>query len=526
MSLGAQAETAKYLVKFKSSQTFDMVTQNMKSEAFRSFGQATSMRLFNSNIGVNEVLEHVQLLVIESSDSKAIEALKRHPAIEMVEKEIIHPAPKVMLTRSATPTVAASNPRLARPWGIDSVKAPGAWNTTQGQSVRVLVLDTGLDSSHPMISNRFEKGRNFTAGNANDITDEVGHGTHVAGTILGDTVGVAPKAKLLMGKVCTTMGCPSSAIAAGINWAVAEKIQVVNMSLGGAFISNGEKQAIAAAEAAGVFIAAASGNDGVGKVSFPAAVDTVCAVGAIDSTTAKAQFSQWGPELDVVAPGVDVISAVPMGTGRGATVQVDTGKGLGIVNSAPMVGSPVRTVSGTMVLAGLGKPTDVANLNLTGKIALVQRGEIPFKDKLAAVLSKGAIAMVVYNNVPGLLQGSLTEDGKEAKIPAVMIEQLLGEEAKKVINGGGIATVSFSIDATDYASLQGTSMASPHVAGVAALIRSANPNLTPAQVRDILKVTANPLGPNPNNEFGSGLVNAEAAVQKALTSAPIFQIAN
>jgi subtilisin family serine protease len=532
VSFGAQAATTKYLVKFKSPETFQMVAQNMKAQAFVSpMGQSAPMRLFNTNAGVSEALEHVQLLIVESSDPRAIDSIRNHPAVEMVEKEIMHPAPKIMLTRSAQPSLAARSPRIDRPWGIDMVKAPDAWNTTQGSAVRVMVLDTGVDQNHPALKGQFDAGKNFTGGSANDFKDDVGHGTHVAGTILGagtngSVVGVAPKARLLMGKVCSTIGCPSTAIAAGINWAVAEKVDVVNMSLGGSYISAGEKQALAAAEAAGVFIAAASGNDGVGRVSFPAAIDTVSAVGAIEETKTKAQFSQWGPELDVVAPGVNVISAVPMGTGRGATVKVDAGKGLTEVKSAPMVGSPVRKISGTMVYAGLGKTTDVANLDLTGKIAFISRGEIPFKEKLANALSKGAIAMVVFNNVPGLLQGALTEDGSEASIPAVMIEQILGDEVKTVLIGGGSATVDFSIDATDYASFQGTSMASPHVAGVAALIRGANKNLTPKQIREILKSTATALGPNPNNEYGSGLVNANAAVQKALTSAPVYQLAN
>ncbi len=535
LSLTAHAE--KYLVQFKSPQTFEMMAQSMKAQAFNSqqlgMAEVAPMRLFNSNTSVNEVLEHVQLLIIESSDAAAIESLRQHPAIALVEKEIMHPAPKVMATFSVAKPKKPKKPKLKmdRPWGIDSVKAPGAWTTTKGDTARVMVLDTGLDSDHPALKGQLEAGKNFTGGSSTDISDEIGHGTHVAGTILAAGVrdgltGVAPKAKLLMGKVCTSLGCPSTAIAAGINWAAGQKVDVVNMSLGGMMISAGERAAIAACEAAGVFITAASGNDGTGKVSFPAAVETLTAVGAIDVTNAKAVFSQWGPELDVMGPGVDVISSVPRGTGRGATVRLDTGKGLTVVKALPFVGSPVRIVEGDLVFAGLGKPADVATLNLTGKVALISRGEIPFKEKVANVLAKGAIGAVIYNNAPGLLQGTLSEDGTEAAIPAVMIEQTLGEEAKATLAGGGSASTSFAVEATDYASFQGTSMATPHVAGVAALIRAANKRLTPLQVREILKSTATALGPNPNNEFGSGLVNADAAVQKALVSAPVFQLAN
>ena len=532
LSITAQAE--KYLVQFKSPQTFEMMAQNMKAQAFLSpMGQMAPMRLFNSNTSVSEALEHVQLLIVESTDAASIESLRRHPAIALVEQEILHPAPEIMSTFSADNGRVSPLPsvKMARPWGIDSVKAPGAWATTQGEAARVMVLDTGLDKDHPALQERFEEGKNFTGGSPSDFSDDIGHGTHVAGTILaagtGDTVvGVAPKAKLLMGKVCSSMGCPSTAIAAGINWAVSQKVDVVNMSLGGMLITKGERVAIAAAEAAGVFIAAASGNDGTGRVSFPAAVDTLIAVGAIDVTNIKAAFSQWGPELDVMGPGVDVMSSVPRGTGRGATVKLDTGKGLNIVNSLPLVGSPVRLVGGELVFVGLGKPADMATVNLMGKIALIGRGEIPFKEKVANALAKGAIAAVIYNNVPGLMQGTLSEDGSEAAIPAVMIEQTLGEEVRAILTGGGIASTSMAVEATDYGSFQGTSMATPHVAGVAALIRAANRGLSPLQVREILKSTASALGPNPENEYGSGLVNAEAAVQRAMVSAPVVQLAN
>ncbi len=543
LSLGAHAETSKYLVRFKSANTFQTVVQNMKAaQGFSNFGaDVAPMRLFNTNASVNEALEHVQLLIVESNDEKAIESLRRHPAVALVEKEIFHPLPRPLATWDANSVEQAKNPKkpqnprvkMDTPWGIGAVKAQAAWaKSNKGENVRVMVLDTGLDKDHPSMISRLEKGKNFAGGSAADFSDTIGHGTHVAGTILADgvggsLVGVAPKAKLLMGKVCGAIGCSSAAIAGGINWAVAEKVHVVNMSLGGSFISEGEMQAIRAAEAAGVFIAAASGNDGTGRVSFPAAVPTLTAVGATDITNVKAQFSQWGPELDVVAPGVDVISAVPRGTGRAAVVKADFGKGMSEVKALPFVGSPLGTVQSNVVFAGLGKVDDVKNLDLRGKVALISRGEIAFKEKVANVLAKGAVAAVIFNNAPGLIQGTLTEDGSEAAIPAAMIEQTLGEEAKALLAQGQSIAFSLSIDPSDYASFQGTSMASPHVAGVAALIRATNPNLNPAQVRDLLKATATPLGPNTNNEYGAGIVNAEAAVERASTMAPpLLQLAN
>ncbi len=542
LSLTAHADGKRYLVKFKTPQAFQSVMQSMKSSSFSAPNMMMvdsaggAFKLMNTNASVTTALDNLDMLVVESTDAAAIASLRNHPAIALVEEEIIHPAPQPMATWGAHIMNAKKSPKFEMPWGIKAVKAPQAWDVTKGNSARVMVLDTGLDVEHVAIKSRLEKGQNFTSMDVNDITDDVGHGSHVSGTILADglhggLVGVAPEARLLMGKVCSTHGCSSVAIAKGINWAISEHVDVVNMSLGGAFMSEAEAQALLAAENAGVFIAAASGNDGTASVGYPAAYITAFAVGAVDSNLKKADFSQWGPELDIVGPGVDVISSVPRGTGRGATVKMDLGdgKGLSEIKSLPFVGSPLaQNLENEIVFAGLGKPADFTGIDVQGKYALISRGEIPFKEKVANALQKGAAGVIVYNNAPGLLQGTLTEDGSEAAIPAAMIEQTVGESAKAALDHGQVLRASLSIDATDYASFQGTSMATPHVAGVAALVRAANHALTPAQVRDLLKQTATPLGPNTQNEYGAGMVNAEAAVQAAFNSAnrQLVQIAN
>lgn len=532
LSFTAHADSKRYLVKFKNNQTFQSVTQSMKQAQFSSpnamFTTNTGgpVRLLNTNASVAASLDQIHMLVIESNDEAAVKSLKQHPAIALVEEEIIHPAPKPLATRGAVAVLGKKKTgKMAMPWGIKAVNAPDAWATTKGAGARVMVLDTGLDAGHPAVSSRLEAGQNFTTFDVNDITDEVGHGTHVSGTILADgqnggLVGVAPEAKLLMGKVCSTRGCSSIAIARGVNWAVQQKVDVVNMSLGGAMMSEAEAQALIAAENAGVMIVAASGNDGTNKVGFPAAFRTAFAVGAVDAQLKKADFSQFGPELAIVGPGVDVISSVPRGTGRAATVNADLGKGLREINATPFVGSPLaQNATNEVVFAGLGQASDFAGINVQGKFALISRGQIPFKDKVANAIAAGASGVIVFNNVPGLMQGTLTEDGTEVAIPAAMVEQTIGETAKQLLAAGQVVRFSLSIDATDFASFQGTSMATPHVAGVAALVRAANHNLTPAEVRALLRKTATPLSPNANNELGSGMVNAREAVAQAFTGA-------
>lgn len=525
LAIQGQAATKRYLVQFKSPQTFQMVAENMQlHSAFTASGMAAPANLNQTK--VTDVLSEIEMVVVESADKASINSLRQHSSVSFVEEEVFHPAPEPMATHSRNNNIRSFAKTVELPWGLTAVRAPQAWKVTEGRSARVLVLDTGIDKQHPSIAARFEKARNLMGGNENAYNDDIGHGTHVAGTILGGSpgqpVGVAPQAKLLAGKVCSNFGCSSIAIAQGINWAAQEKVDVINMSLGGMMITNGELQALARAESAGVFVAAASGNGGVGRVSYPAAVPSVVAVGAIDQTLTRASFSQWGPELDIVAPGVDTVSSVPVGSGRDGTVKIDLGKGMSQVNSLPMVGAPLtNNFSGDLVYVELGRPKDFSNVDVRGKIAFISRGEITFKEKVDNAILAGASAVILFNNAPGLVQGSMTEDGSEGAIPAAMIEQTIGNTVRDQLLAGHAVQASISIEASDYANFQGTSMATPHVAGVAALVRSANPRISPADLRALLSRTAIPLGPNNQNEYGAGLVNAEAAVNSAQVEIPL-----
>ncbi|MFN3454829.1 MAG: S8 family serine peptidase, partial [Pseudobdellovibrio sp.] len=348
---------------------------------------------------------------------------------------------------------------------------------------------------------------------------------HVAGTIAASYnaengfTGVAPLAKILMGRVCGGLGCSNIAVAEGIDWGIDEKVDVISMSLGGPYSSSVERYAVADAEKAGVIVVAASGNSGIGRVSFPAALPTAIAVGAVDSSIVKTSFSQWGPELDIVAPGASVVSSVPQGTGRGSHVELVVNGVRAQVKSSAFSGTKIFSTPrvGDLVAAGLGKKEDLAKVNVAGKIALISRGEITFAEKVGNALKANAIGVVIYNNADGLMSGSLTEDGSELDAAVVMIEKTAGESLLAALNNGATASAEISTSVSDYASFDGTSMATPHVSGVIALMKSANKKLTPIQVRNIIKATAIPLAPNTQNEYGAGLIQADKAVEAALS---------
>ncbi|MDO8511577.1 MAG: S8 family peptidase [Nanoarchaeota archaeon] len=211
---------------------------------------------------------------------------------------------------------APSQPAQQLPWGVDKVDAELSNNT--GLGVTVCVVDTGIDKDHPDLQANIVGGKNFVAKGATiDSTkwdDDNGHGTHVAGTIAAvdntiGVVGVAPSASLLAAKVLNRQGSGYlSDVIAGIDYCVQSGAKVVSMSLGSSSDVQAFHNAVDAAYADGVLLVAAAGNDYGGAVSYPAAYDSVVAVSATDSNNNLASFSNVGPEVELAAPGVSILS--------------------------------------------------------------------------------------------------------------------------------------------------------------------------------------------------------------------------
>lgn len=201
-----------------------------------------------------------------------------------------------------------------QPWGVQRVKAALVWPRAQGRGVKVAVIDTGIDPAHPDLRGAVAGGFNAVdVSKPGEWSDKEGHGTHVAGTIGarrdGDgVVGVAPQASLYSVRVLDENGNGTyDDVIAGIQWAVDNGVQVANMSLGADEGSPALEQAVKEASRRGLLIIAASGNAG-GPVGYPAKYPETIAVGASDKTDKTAWFSNRGPEVDFIAPGVDVLS--------------------------------------------------------------------------------------------------------------------------------------------------------------------------------------------------------------------------
>jgi serine protease len=317
-----------------------------------------------------------------------------------------------------------NDPKYKYQWHMDQIGMPAAWKLSDGDGVIVAVLDTGVAYENrgefhqveDLAGVRFVKPYDFIGKN-NHANDDHGHGTHVAGTIAQAThngvgvSGVARKASIMPLKVLSARGSGSVAgIADAIRYAADEGAHVINMSLGGRFPSKVLEKAVKYAHSKGVVVVCAAGNDGRGKVGYPAAYPGAIAVAATQFDESTTFYSNYGKDIDVAAPG--------------GNTRVDQN--------------------------GDGQPD-------------------------------------------GVLQNTIA----------------IGDPTK-----------------SDYYAYMGTSMASPHVAGVAALI-VAQGVTDPAAVEKILKSTARP--PQGRDldvkRYGAGIVDAEAAILKARSHSGGAQLA-
>ena len=291
--------------------------------------------------GVLRIDDDVEVFALENFEKPSL--LKHSGRIQRVKPRIqrVKPQPAQTIT-----------------WNVDRVDAEISWSISTGDPVKVGVIDTGIDLKHPDLKENIKGGYN-AINPSKSPNDDNGHGTHVAGIIAAlnnniGVVGVGPKIDLYAIKVLNASGSGYlSDVIEGLQWAVSNGMQVVNMSLGTSQDVQSFHDAILSAYEAGVTIVAAAGNTG-GSVIYPAAYPEVIAVSATDENDQIASFSSRGPEIDLAAPGVSIYS-----TYKGSTYKTLSGTSMAAPHVAGAAALLIDTKKCDLNFDGTCPPSEV-----------------------------------------------------------------------------------------------------------------------------------------------------------------------
>jgi serine protease len=292
---------------------------------FRAHETREQVAALGNRLGVTFVpaspfADEDEVYTVDSGDPERLLATLRGEAdVEAADFQVVYGLPEDALDSNdeALPSDESpvlhkdfpNDPRFKDQWHLQQIHMTQTWKAAQGDGVIVAVIDTGVAKVPDLAETEMVPGWNFVTNTA-DATDDHGHGTHVAGTIAQSThnglgvAGVAFHAKIMPIKVLSARGSGSvSGIAEGIRWAADHGAKVLNMSLGGPIASSVLAKAIKYAHDKGVTVVCAAGNDGRGKVSYPAAFPGAIAVAATQFDETTTFYSNWGKEIDIAAPG-------------------------------------------------------------------------------------------------------------------------------------------------------------------------------------------------------------------------------
>ncbi len=513
----------RYIVKFRDSDP-DSITQAVDSGGVNPASEAVRAFERSNHINALSTANAVKMKQIGSSrsytaelDRSALRSLRNRSDVEYVEED----SPRRLLSQ-------------VTPWGQLDVGATRLDDTLTGNRT-VCIIDSGYDINHEDLSGNNVTGTSDRGtGNWYEPGRNNAHGTHVAGTIAAinnDTgvVGVMPNqnANIHVIKVFNASGWGySSELVSAIDRCADNGANVVNMSLGGSRPNNTERNALQSHADDGVLLIAAAGNAGDSSLSYPASYDSVMAVAAVDSNKQHAEFSQFTEQVEISGPGEAILSTVTVGEGRLADITVNGQSYFDngvvplnrlVIQGSDFVQSPING-SFTGELAQCAVSGSTYNCaDMTDRVCLVQRignqgnGTYPDADAVQACENAGAGATIVYSNPQRSgLQNPFNVDRSSAqRHVSVSVDRATGLALRS--QAGERVTVEVTAG-EDYEYYNGTSMATPHVAGVATLVWSYHPQCTAAQIRAALNATAEDIdAAGRDNRTGYGLVDAEAA---------------
>ena len=503
----AAPDTTRVIISFKPGAAANVTSAIEGVNATSALAGANAKSAVNAVQGEVKMKIHGTNAVAVDVPTASLKGLRNNPNIEFVEEDVVRY--QFAATSPSTGTPYATGQLV--PYGIKQVQAD-LLPDTYVSNRKVCIIDSGIDRAHAdLVGNSANMSGQYDSGTGNWYTDESGHGTHVAGTIAAlnnsgvGVVGVNPNGRLKLHIVKVFGGngwAYSSSLVSAANQCAAAGANVISMSLGGGASSTTELNAFASLQSKGILLIAAAGNDGNTVISYPAGYASVMMVGAVDEAKQWASFSQYNNKVEIAGPGVAVLSTVPTNTGAESALTV----GGTVYAPGAITGSPIKTATAALADFGLGNAT---SSTVAGKVCLIARGTVDFATKVMNCQNSGGVGAVIYNNVAGGFGGTMGTT--VSTIPSVTASQAEGSALAARL--GQSATVV--VRKTSYGSKDGTSMATPHVSAVAALVWSYFPTCTGSQIRSSLTKSAIDLGPTGRDvKFGFGLVQAKAAYDR------------
>ncbi|MFT4925238.1 MAG: serine protease [Phenylobacterium sp.] len=506
----AKQTSTRYIITFKPSAHTATSKNGQAIFNSRAAKQAIESR------GANVKLELTAHRAIAAELSPAArKALALDPTIASIELDQVRYFKSLYSDSAGNP-----NNTQVTPYAIVQSQAD---QLTLQSGQKVCVIDSGLDASNTDFNWGSITGDN-DSGTGNWNLNGGPHGTHVAGTVGAvdngtGVIGMAPGVPMHIIKVFNAAGWGySSDLANAATKCTAAGATIITMSLGGGASNSTEENAFNTFTDNGGLVLAAAGNDGNNVRSFPAGYKSVMMIGANDNDNNIADFSQYpsctngsatddGYCVEVTAGGVNTLSTYPSQAALDAAGASNEGTSWtsASANGTDMTVTGMQNLgsaSGSTYNMGTAEATDSG---ANGKICIIDRGNISFHDKVQNCQNSGGIGAVIVNNVAGVLSGTLG-DTNNTTIPAV------GAAYEDRSSWMSATTVNIDLVSSMYGLMSGTSMATPGVAGIAALVWSNHSTCTGTDIRNALKATAADAGAAGKDVyFGHGVVKAKAA---------------